>query len=120
MNIVTDKQVKVFRRDNEFGTFYSLGISKKNQNGSYEKGYMPCQFKKDVSVENQSMIYIRNAWLSFYLKDKETKPYVFINEFETVGETIQKAKEEVKTEVREDPWQEFSNEVEIDESSLPF
>lgn len=117
MNITNENAVMIFRREYNGNVYYSVGLSKKNQDNTYTNGYMPCQFKKGVLIEDKTKIYIRKAWLSFYLKDKETKPYIFINEFELVGETIEKAKEEIK-EV--DPFTQFANEVELTDDDLPF
>ena len=116
MNITNDYPVMVFKQENTYGTFYSLGISKKNQDGNYINGYMPCQFKNNVNLEDKTKIYIKKAWLSFYLKDKETKPYIFINEFETLDETIKNAKEETKS----DPYAEFGEQITINDDDLPF
>lgn len=109
MNIETTKAVMIFRRDTEFGTFYSAGLSKKTHDGSYLNGYMPVQFKKGVEVDHKTKILIKNAWLSFYLKDNETKPYIFVSEFEILDETIESSK---------DPFKEMGKVVEDDD--LPF
>lgn len=118
MNITNERAVMIFKREYEGNTFYSLGLSKKDRDGNYVNGYMPCQFKNGVSIEDKTKLYIKSAWLSFYLKNipnsesKQTVPYIFINEYETVGETIEQA----KTEVEEDPFAEFGNEVSIDDN----
>lgn len=112
MNITNNYPVMIFKREYQGNTFYSLGLSKKDANNNYTNGYMPCQFKRGVELEDKTKIYIKSAWLSFYLKDKETKPYIFINEFETVGETI----EEAKTEIN--PFAEFGESVSIDDNFL--
>lgn len=114
MYVTSDYPEMIFRTDNDYGTFYQIGLSKKNQDGSYENGYINCQFKKGVSLENQTKIYIKKAWLSFYKKDKTTVPYIFISEFETVAETIEKSKE-----VEEDPFASFGKQIQI-EDDLPF
>lgn len=56
----------IFR--NEFG--YSTSISKKNQNGEYEKMYLSVQLPKGVELENKTKINITKAFLSFY-KNKQ-------------------------------------------------
>ena len=58
MNIVTDRQYMIFRKDNEFGTFYKVGLSKKDMNGNYINGYKDVRFKKGVNLENKTIIYI--------------------------------------------------------------
>lgn len=120
MNISNENAVMIFKREYEGNTFYSVGLSKKNQDGTYTNGYMPCQFKKGVSVENQTKMYIKKAWLSFYLKDKETKPYIFISEYKTLDEAMKQGKEAIVEEPKEDPYATFAQEVEIDDSMLPF
>ena len=128
MNIENKYPVMIFKREYEGKTFYNVGLSRKDRDGNYINGYMPCRFKNDVSVEDKTKMYIKSAWLDFYLKDKETKPYIFINEFEVVGETIESAKKETKVqeqqrvlnEVVNDPFAEFGNEIQLDDSDLPF
>ena len=46
MNLATDKPQMIFRKDFKDKIFYSMGMSKKKQDGSYEKTYIPVQFKK--------------------------------------------------------------------------
>lgn len=127
MNIENKYPVMIFKKEYQGKIFYNLGLSRKDRDGNYINGYMPCRFKNTVSVEDKTKLYIKNAWLDFYLKDKETKPYIFINEFELVGETIEKAKEtkvqeqqRVLNEVVNDPFEQFGNEVELSEIDLPF
>lgn len=116
MNINNDYPVMIFRRDNEYGTFYSVGLSKKDMNGQYINGYKECRFKKDVQLEDKTKIYIKKAWLDFYVKDKKTIDYIFIYDFETLEETIAKSKEQPTPPVEEDP---FMN-IEINDDDLPF
>lgn len=83
--------VTIFRNDYNGRTYYRLGVSKKLQDGSYENGYIDCQFRKNIEIANKTKIKINDSWLTFYLKNKEldngkefkeTVPYIFINEFE--------------------------------------
>ena len=109
----------VFRNDNEYGTFYKLGISKKDRNGGFVNGYLNIKFKKGVEVPNQTKIYIDKAFLDFYLdKNNKTIPYVMITEFRTVGEAIEQSKEL-------DPYEAFGEAIttegnSYDEMDLPF
>ena len=126
MNISNEQAVMIFKREYQGNTFYSLGLSKKNQDNTYTNGYMPCQFKKGVQLEDKTKIYIKKAWLSFYLKDKETKPYIFISEFTTLEQVIDNSKKTdneilqqvMKEEPTSDPFTEFGEEVSGME--LPF
>ena len=118
MNITNDNKVMVFRKDGQYGAMYSLGLSKKGQDGKYQNGYIGCKFKKDAEVADRTNIYIKNAWLTFYLdKDKKTVPYIFINEFTTVEQAIEQAKE---SDPLDKAVNEFANEIEISDADLPF
>ena len=106
---------------------YKVGLSKKNQQGEWEKAYFPVRFRKDVELENNTKIYIKDYWLDFYNWEyqgkKGTSFYYFINKFETVDQTIERIHEENKQET--DPYKEMGKQVsldqyEIDDNSLPF
>ena len=118
MNLSNEYPVTIFRNEYEGRTFYKMGLSKKLEDGSYENGSIACRFKKVANVEDKTKIYIKSAWLTFYKKDKTTIPYVFINEFETVGQVIENSKVEVKQE--SDPFEDFGNDVVITDEDLPF
>lgn len=105
MNIEVNRPVTIFRKDFDDRTVYSMGISKKDINGDYVNGYVPVMFPKGVTIDNKTRIYIRQAWLSFSLVEGRTRLYIFINDFETVKETIEKAKEEYN-----DPFSKFAEE----------
>lgn len=91
MHIDFKYPVTIFRNDYNDRIYYRLGLSKKMPDGSYENGYIDCQFRKNVEITNKTKIKITDSWLTFYLKNKtlssgkefkETVPYIFINEFE--------------------------------------
>lgn len=86
MEIVSNKEEMIFRFDYKEKPRYWLGMSRKKQDGSYEKGYINVSFKKGVELQNQTKIKIKKAWLDFYKKEKETMPTIFINDFEIVEE----------------------------------
>lgn len=109
MNVNSERPIMVFKREYNGRIYYSLGISKKEMNGTYTNGYMPCEFKKGVSVNDKTRIYLKNAFLTFYLKDKQTVPYIKILEYETVEETIQNSK---------DPFEMFNEEISIEDNML--
>ena len=128
MNITNEKEVMVFKNDNK----YSVRISNKKLDGSYENAFFPIQFNKGVELEDRTKIYIKRAWLSFYkweYQDKKgTTFFIKCSDFETVEETIDNAKQETKiqteqrilNEVINDPFENFNNEIQLDESDLPF
>lgn len=83
MNIECDKEKMIFAREVNGKVYYSLGLSKKNQDGTYTSGYINCRFPKNASFKNQTKIRIVSAWLDFYVDDKKvTHPYIFINKYE--------------------------------------
>lgn len=118
MKIISDKKEMIYKNTYQDRDYYSIGTSKKNLDGSYEKGYISCQFPKNTKLGNKTLITIKNAWLDFYIKGKKTIPYVFINEFEIVDN---ENKQEIKEEPKEiDPYEEMGKQIEIEESDLPF
>lgn len=106
----------IFKKESGDKVFYSIGVSKKNKDGSYINGYMPVNFKKGVDVPNKTKIKIKSAWLDFYKKEDITIPFIFINEFEEVKE--------------KDAFEEFGesfttkfdtgHQIEISQDDLPF
>ena len=93
MKLENKYPVMIYSKEYQGNTYYNLRLSKKDKDGKYINGYISCRFKKDVSVDDKKKIYIKDAWLDFYIKDKTTIPYVFINEFEYVEDAIEKTKE---------------------------
>lgn len=119
MQIVENKDVMIFRQDKYNKRFYSVGLSRKDQNGNFINGYMTVVFKKDVELENKTKIKIKEAWLGFNVKDKKTYPHIFINDFEIVEQQEKKNQfeefgESFKTESG------IGEQIQIEESDLPF
>lgn len=113
MNISNKYAVMIFKKTFNDKPTYSMGLSKKKQDGTYENGFIKCEFKKDVELEDKTKIYLTSAFLTFYKdKDNKTIPYIKILEFNSVEE-IKQVKEEVK-----DPFKEFSYDLTDDD--LPF
>ena len=120
MKIIHEYPIKVFSKDFNGNKIYSIGISKKDIKGNYINGYLDARFRKDTPVDTDKKIYIKDAWLDFYLdKDNKTRPYIFINKFEYVSEFIKEAKEE------NDPWADLGNKINtediiLEDKDLPF
>lgn len=74
----------VFAKDYNGKTLYSVGLSKKKQDGTYENFYIGVSFKKGVELPNKTKITVKKGWLDPY-KTKEGKDgyKLFIMEFET-------------------------------------
>lgn len=119
MNIEQKYPVMIFKAINNGKTFYNLGLSRKDEKGNYINGYINCKFKKDVELEDKTKIYIKSAFLTFYLKDKITVPYIFISEFETIDQTLERIKRE--NEVQEEPYAAFGNSIKAEQiDDLPL
>lgn len=86
MNISSNYPVMIFASEFNGKRYYKVGLLKKDIDGNYIKGYKDVRFKNDISIDNQTKIKIKNAWLDFYVKDKKTIDYIFINEFEIANE----------------------------------
>ena len=121
MNINSDKPLMIFVKDYEGKKYYKVGLSRKMQNGSYENGYLDIKFKGNVDLKNKEQIYIKNAFLTFYLsKDKHTIPYIMVMEYELVSEVIDKEHKDIKKDNSDDLFAEFGEEHKDEEFDLPF
>ncbi len=126
MNIQDDKQFTIYEKEINGVKYYRLQMSKKMQDGSYQNGYIDVKFAKCEPPKNRDRIYLKKAWISFYLsKDKHTIPYVVCTEYETTEQVIRDSKKDiVKQEVKEDNpddlFKEFGEEHKDDEFELPF
>lgn len=114
MQIIQQYPVKVFKNTYQDKVFYKVGLSKKDQNGNYINGAIDCKFKKGENIDDSKKIYIQEAWLDFYVKDKITHPFIFINKYEYVSDVVKESKNEI------DPFAEFGNEVVLTDDDLPF
>ena len=122
MDISSEKPYTIFRKEYNDRTFYKVGLSKKTKEGEYEKGYVDIRFKGNPSIPNKTQIYIKKAFLSFYLnKDKHTTPYIQVMEWEEVAEVIEKEHADAKKDKdNDDLFAEFGEEHKDDEFVLPF
>jgi len=121
MEIISNRNEMIFRNDYNGKPIYSIGLSKKKQDGTYENGYMTVNFKEGADIKDKSRIKIKNAWLSFYIKDKKTIPTIFINDYELVSE-INEDHDKIQNMTKDEHYKtksDFKN-VEITEADLPF
>lgn len=109
MEVVSNKEEMIFRKDYNGKPSYSIGLSRKQPDGTYLRGYMKVSFRKDVDVKNKSKIKIEQAWLDFYKSDGNTMPYIFINDFKVTQEGESEVeKVEVDTP---NPFEDFGNSI---------
>lgn len=124
MNIECEKEKMIFRNEKDGKVFYSIGLSKKNQDGTYTSGYMPCRFPKEANIPNKTKIKILNAWLDFWVDDKKiTHPYIFISKYEILSDDIPNVKSNYSDDgvqlSDEEIDKVFNNKNEV-ELALPF
>lgn len=108
MNLSNDFPVMIFASEFNDKRYYKVGLSKKDVDGNYIRGYKDVKFKKDVFVHSKTLIKIKKAWLDFYVKDKKTIDCIFISDFEIVEN------EPNNTDTPEEELYEISDE------DLPF
>ncbi len=86
MEIRSNKEEMIFRNERDGKVSYSIGLSKKKEDGTYEKGYMAIKFRKGTELKDKTKIKIQEAWIDFFKVEKKTIPYIFINKFELASD----------------------------------
>ena len=85
-----NKSVMVFKNDKNDRVIYNIGLSRKvtkDNEETWQNGYILAQFNKDVDIENKTKIILKNAILDFYInKDNQTVPFIRVFDFETISE----------------------------------
>lgn len=82
MEVISNREEMIFRSERDGKVSYAIGLSKKKDDGTYEKGFVAVRFRKDIELKDRTKIKIKEAWLDFYKIDKRTMPYIFINKFD--------------------------------------
>ena len=73
----------VYRKDFEWGTSYSIGMSKKRQDGTWLNWYKQAKFKKGTDLPDKTKINVTRAWMDCDEgKDGKKYEYIFIGDFE--------------------------------------
>ncbi len=105
---------RIYRKDYNGVALYSLMMSNKKEDGTYDNVFLPVRFRHGVEVENKADIEILDWFPTFY-RDKNNNPVIqaFIMDFKQEA-VIQ------KQEVKNDPFEDFGREVEIKDEDLPF
>lgn len=120
MNVEDEKAKMIFRNDVNGKALYTIGLSHKKQDGTWENGYMSCRFPKDADIQDKTKIIMHNAWIDFYVKDKITHSYIFINKYEIVNDTKTTQKEvEVSQNIKSD-YDIENSDIQINDDDLPF
>ena len=111
MKIIHEYPVKVFCKTFNENKVYSIGISRKDLKGNYVSGYLEARFRKDANVDTEKKIYIKDAWLDFYLdKERKTRLFIFINKFDYV--------EDIVKQESNDPWEGMGSTFKTDDIEL--
>lgn len=120
MHIEEERTRMVFKYTKGDNVFYKVGLSKKDKDGNYINGYMNCKFPKDANIEDKTQIRLIDAWVDFYVKDKITYPYIFINKYEVVesGKWIYEKQDLPKNTKTE--YDDLDSGVQLEDSDLPF
>lgn len=112
MNVESEKEKIIFRHDVNGKAMYSIGLSHKKQDGTYENGYMTCRFPKETDIKDKTKIKIEQGWLDFYIKEKITHPYIFINKYDIIEQELPK---NAKSE-----YDNIKSDIKLEDSDLPF
>jgi len=86
---------------------YSIGVSKKKEDGTWINLYIPVSFRKGITIGNKAKIDIKDAWLNVYEGKNGATLTIFINDFDTLA----------PGEVKNDLPAGFE---EIDDMDIPF
>lgn len=118
MKLLHEYPIKIFKNEYNDRIYYKLGLSRKDQDKNTIYGSIECKFRKDAQVDDSKKIYIQDAWLDFYVKDKITRPYIFINKFDYVSDIVEDSK-------KEDVWANMGSvitddDIIITDDDLPF
>ena len=122
MQITSNKEEMIFRNERNDKVSYSMGISHKLQDGTWEKGFIPVRFPKNTELKNQTRITIKEAWIDFFKIDKKTIPYIFINKFSLANdfEAIKQVQDSMMPPREKTYMEQNQMNFREDEDNLPF
>ena len=122
MKVISDREEIIFRRDFENRVSYSVGLTKKKEDGTFENGYIPVRFRKDTELKNQTKIKIEEAWIDFFKVEKKTIPYIFINKFSLPNdfEAIKQVQDRMMPPKEKTYMEQQQMEYREDEGEYPF
>lgn len=110
---------------NQYG--WSISDNQKQADGTINKFYIPVRFKKDLKEPNdRSYVSIKGFTKPYKTKEDKLSISYFIMDYVEIGNSNNyenKTDTQIIADVvnnTEDLFQEFANENEIDDMSLPF
>ncbi len=117
--IEPNRKIMVFKNTFNDMNFYKVQIIQKNYDKTSSKFFIDVQFKKNVSLENQTMIIIKKAYENFRENPNDKyHPILYLNitDFETVEQ-----KEKLEKKAYEDFRENLDEtEIEITDDEIPF
>lgn len=119
MNISYDYPLVVYKKIFSDNVSYSIGLNKKNKDGTYSKGFIPIQFKKDIELNDRDKIFIKNAFLTFYL-NKEGKAVFYVMCMDYEEAKFDKIENKTDGELIQQAVNIPDNEIKITDDDLPF
>ncbi len=122
MEIIEEREQMIFRNERDDKVSYSIGLSKKKEDGTYERGFIPVRFRKGTDLKDRTRLKIKEAWLDFYKIDKRTMPYIFINKFELASdfEAIKQVQDRMLPPKEKTYMEQNQMNFREDEDNLPF
>lgn len=118
MHIDEDRTRMIFKYTKDDNAYYKIGLSRKDKDGNYINGYMNCKFPKDANIEDKTKIKIHDAWIDFYIKDKITYTYLFINKYEIVDDAKSEVKD-IPTNAKTE-YDDLDSGIQLEDDDLPF
>lgn len=115
--IEPDRKYRVWKKTYNDVDYYKIKIQQKNYDGTVDNYYQEIRFKKGVSVSNETDIVIKEAYENLRKNTKdEYNPihYLVITDFDRL-----ESQEQITKNALEE-FNDFMDDVEIDESDLPF
>ena len=68
--------------------------------------------------ENKAKILIKESWIDFYIKERITYPYIFINKFEILEE--KKPEDTIETPKSTSTYDNENSDIALTDADLPF
>lgn len=118
MEVISNREEMVFRNERDGKVSYAIGLSKKKEDGTYERGFMPIKFRKGIELKDRTKITIKEAWMDFFKIEKKTYPYIFINKFDMAND-FEAIKQVSEIPPREKTYLE-QQELNSVDNNLPF
>ena len=116
MEVVSNREEMIFRNERDGKVSYAIGLSKKNQDGTFDRGFMPVRFRNGIELKDRAKITIKEAWMDFFKIDKKTIPYIFINKFDMASD-FEAIKQVSDREIKPNDKTNFESS---EDDNLPF